>query len=291
MEGPLVSIIIVSWNSASVLEACLRSINAALEHCHGEIIVVDNASRDGSLQVANRMRSEVTDLRVVAAGGNLGFARANNLALEQARGDYLLLLNPDTALGPRAIAELVACAQERTAAIVGARHYHMDGRPQPSVRGLPTVPALLLLLTKAHHVLPRLPVFTRYFAADFDYAITQPAPQVAGSCFLISRAAFQRLGPMDGRFHVWFEEVDWCRRAHDLGLSVWYCAQARINHHGGQSFGQIRSVRRQWIFNASLTRYLKKHHGMFAAACAIALFPLSLALAAISGVLRPFPRH
>ena len=291
MERPLVTIVIVSWNSSGVLEACLRSINGALGHCRDQIIVVDNASGDGSLQIANRLRSEITDLRVIAAGDNLGFARANNLAFEQARGDYLLLLNPDTVLKPLAISTLVDCAGEHGAAIVGARHYHLDGRPQPSVRGLPTVPALLLLLIKAHHVLPRLPVFTRYFAADFDYAITQPAPQVAGSCFLISRGAFQRLGPMDGRFHVWFEEVDWCRRAHDQGLPVWYCAQARVNHHGGQSFGQIRSVRRQWIFNASLTRYLKKHHGMLAAGCAIALFPLSLALAAISEMLRPPPRH
>lgn len=279
---PTVTVIVVSWNSEAFIQACVRSIPAALGPLAGEIILVDNASSDGTIAQVRRLAAEISGLTSMLLPQNEGFAQANNRGLRLGRGDYFLLLNPDTQLAAGAIAAMVDCAIQQRAAIVGARHRHPDGRLQPSVRRLPTVLALLLIMLKAHRVLPWLPPLVRYTARDFDSGKTQSAEQVAGSCLLISRSAYQRLGPLDERFHLWFEEVDWCRRARDAGLPVWYCAEAEVTHDGAHSFKQVGSLVRQRAFNRSLYCYVRKHHGMLAAALVLALYPASLALAALA---------
>lgn len=282
---PTVTVIVVSWNSESFMQACVRSIPAALGPLAGAIILIDNASTDSTIAEIRRLATEISDLTSILLPQNEGFAQANNRGLSLGRGDYFLLLNPDTQLAAGAIAALVDCAIQQRAAIVGARHRNPDGTLQPSVRRLPRVLALLLIMLKAHRVLPWLLPLARYHAHDFDYGKTQTAEQVAGSCLLISRPAYQRLGPLDRRFHLWFEEVDWCRRARDFGLPVWYCAEAEVTHYGAQSFKQLGSLVRQRAFNRSLYRYVRKHHGRLAAALVLALTPASLALAALADVL------
>lgn len=280
-----VTIIIVTWNVSRLIEACLQSIAGALGELEADVIVVDNASADGTADIARRMASLVPGLRVIEPGANLGFAKANNLAMAQATGEYLLLLNPDTELTPRAIETLVDCARQHRAAIVGARHRNPDGSLQPSVRQLPTFGVLALHLLKLHRLLPNLEYLRRYYARGFAYGRTQLAEQVAGSCLLVSRAALERLGVLDERFGLWFEEVDLCRRAQNESLSVWYCAQAEVVHHGAASFSQLDGISRQRQFNRSLLAYARKHLGVGAWLLLSALNPISLALAALATVL------
>ncbi len=283
---PDVSVIIVSWNVRQYLGPCLRSIPTALGRVRGEILVIDNASNDECADAAESLAAEIPRLHVIRNQKNHGFAQATNMGLQQGRGEYLLLLNPDTELHPSAIAALVACANAHHAAAVGARHMNSDGTLQPSVRRLPTLPALALILLKLHHVVPQAPVFSRYIARDFDYQKTQLAEQPAGSCLLLARWAVDKIGVLDERYYNWFEEVDWCKRANDAGLPVWYCADAVVTHAGGQSFGQLQSVARQRQFNRSLFTYVKKHHGLLPWALLIALHPLSLLLAWLSQLFR-----
>lgn len=280
-----VTVIIVTWNTSRLIEACLESIAGALGELKGEVMVVDNASADGTADIVRRIAGRMSGLQVIEPGANLGFAAANNLAIAQATGEYLLLLNPDTELTPRAIETLVDCARQHQAAIVGARHRNPDGSLQPSVRQLPTFGVLALHLLKLHRLLPNLGYLRRYYARGFAYGRTQPAEQVAGSCLLVSRAALSRLGTLDERFGLWFEEVDLCRRALDESLPVWYCAQAEVLHHGAASFRQLDGVSRQRRFNRSLLAYARKHLGVGAWLLLAALHPVSLALAALATVL------
>lgn len=275
-----VSIIIVSWNVQTFLAPCLESIPPALEGLAGEIFVVDNASTDSSAEISEHLAGSIPNLTVIRNTTNRGYAKANNQALRQARGEYILLLNPDTQLKPDAIKRLVACARKHQAGIVGARHKNPNGSLQPSVRRLPTPTVLIGLMLKLHRLLPALPMFRRYFAHDFEYTKTQPAEQVAGSCLLISRASVEKIGLLDERFNLWFEEVDWCQRAKTAGRAVWYCAEAELTHVGGQSFAQLATVKRQRTFNRSLRQYVRKHFGWRPWLEAAILSPLSLIIAA-----------
>jgi len=283
---PKVSIIVVTWNVSSFLEGCLRAITPALGSNAGEIIVVDNASNDGTLGLARTLATKLPNLTILPLEQNYGFAYANNFALQRAMGEYVLLLNPDTELYPSAIATLVACARQHGAAIVGAHHHNADGTTQPSVRRDPTLAAMVWLLLKANHYFPRFPSWLRYLAADFDYGKTQAVEQVAGSCLLISREAVNKIGQLDIRFYLWFEEVDWCTRAQKLGLTVWYCSEALVKHSGAQSFRQLPTVSRQRQFNRSLRRYFRKHRGFLPWLVLTAISPLSLLLATLSRMLR-----
>ena len=285
MPNADVTIIVVTWNVSRLIEACLQSIAPALGKLSGDVIVVDNASTDGTADIVRRMASRVSGLRLIEPGANLGFAKANNLAIAEASGEYLLLLNPDTELTPDAIEQLVACAQDHRAAIVGARHRNPDGSLQPSVRQLPTFGVLALHLLKLHHLLPNLGSLQRYYAHGFAYGHTQPAEQVAGSCLLVRRDALERLGVLDERLRWWFEEVDLCYRVHAAELPVWYCAQAEVVHHGAASFSQLDGVSRQRKFNRSLLAYARKHLGVGAWLMLAALNPISLTLAAMATVL------
>lgn len=280
-----VTVIIVTWNVSRLIEACLRSIAPALGTLQGDVIVVDNASTDNTADQVRRMASRVSGQRVIEPGANLGFAKANNLAIAQASGEYLLLLNPDTELAPGAIEQLVDCARQHRAAIVGVRHRNPDGSPQRSVRRLPTFGVLALHLLKLHRLLPNLRSLQRYYAHDFDYARTQPVEQVAGSCLLVNRSALRRVGALDERFTLWFEEVDLCRRAQTASLAVWYCAQAEVMHHGAASFSQLDGITRQRQFNRSLLAYARKHLGVGPWLVLSALNPMSLALAALATML------
>lgn len=275
-----VSVIIVSWNVEGLIEACLRSIPAALGSLSGEILVVDNASQDATVLRIRKLSPALPQLTLLEQKQNLGFAKANNLALRQAGGEYLLLLNPDTVLTPGAIEQLVACAQQCGAGIVGGRHANVDKTLQPSVRRLPSPQAMALVLLKLHRLLPNNRIWQRYLAKDFDYSRTQPAQQVAGSCLLITRTAFDRIGPLDERFRVWFEEVDWCARARAAGITVVYCSSATLTHYGAASFNQLGSLARQTQFNRSLRRYAKKHFSPLAWVLLSMLSPFSLVLAA-----------
>ena len=276
-----VSVIIVSWNTRELLGRCLKSL---FEQTHGvsfEVLVVDNASSDDS---AEMVRSEFTQVNLIANDANLGFARANNQAIAEAKGECVLLLNPDTELIDDGISNLVAVARKHPeAGIVGGKILNPDRSIQASVRRFPTLCSQVLIMLKLHHAFVNISCLRRYFANDVNPESEQSADQVMGAFFLISRQALNIVGTLDERFFIWFEEVDYCKRVVNAGLKVLYTPVAQVVHHGGESFAQVFALKKQKMFNASLAKYMRKHFGRRAWLAIQILRPVSLLLAWFSG--------
>ena len=257
-----VSVLIVSWNARDYLARCLRAL-APTPH---EVIVVDNASSDGS---AALVRSAFPTVRLVESARNLGFAGGVNAARREARSPLLLLLNPDAEPAPGAIDRLAdeLDTHPDVAAIAG-RLVNADGSPQAgfNVRRLPTLASLALDLLFIDHLWPANPVTSRYYARDLDPDASADVEQPAAACLMVRAEVFDRLGGMDERFYpAWFEDVDFCRRTRDAGLRVRYEPAATFTHRGGVAKETLGSRAFSQVFHANLVRYVRKHHGAVAA--------------------------
>ncbi|MBI2984523.1 MAG: glycosyltransferase family 2 protein [Candidatus Kerfeldbacteria bacterium] len=255
MPDPVVTMVVVSWNVRRSLRQCLRAAEAS-RGIRWQIIVVDNASTDGSVDLVRRQFPRVV---LIANDINRGFAAAVNQALRRSRGD-VLLLNPDLVLQPRTVASMAAWFLRRPrVGIIGPQLIYPDGRLQPSVKRFPRWIDLFLLLSKVPNIVPRLSA--RYQATDFDYQRIQVVDQVMGSCFLIRRQTLDQVGLFDEQFWIWYEEVDFCRRAKALGWETLYVADAVATHERGQSFRQVSVRRKQLLLRQSIGHYTRKHLG------------------------------
>jgi len=251
------SIVIVSWNVEKLLAKCLASILKHQKNLELEIIVVDNASTDNTLKI---LRENFPGVAVIANSENLGFAAANNQGILKAKADFILILNPDTEIINGALQKIIdLMKQNDQIGIAGAKHLNPDWTIQPSVRRFPGFWPIFFILTKIAKIFPNLSPVYNYLAKDFNYQISQPADQVAGSCLMIRRKTIDEIGMFDENFFIWFEEVDLCKRAKAAGWQVWYTAEAEIIHHGGQSFKQQLTFKKQLQFFKSAWYYFKKH--------------------------------
>ncbi len=251
-----VSIIIVSWNVKALLEKCLVSLERYTDPAQCQVIVVDNASTDGTVAM---MQERFPWVEVIANTENAGFARANNQALAKATGEYILLLNPDTEISNDTIEKCVQFMQTHPdAGAVGCKLLNADGSHQPSVRRFPTVLAMLFVLFKINKLWPNNPVVQSYLARDFDYSRTQSVDQIMGAFMFLPKSLIDRIGLFDERFFIWFEEVDLCRRIRQARSKVYYTPETSIIHHGGESFGQQQTLIKQWRFFKSATQYYLK---------------------------------
>ncbi len=251
------SIIIVSWNVKELLKKCLASIYQSQGSFSFEVFVVDNASADGTAAMVSR---EFSMVKLIANQKNAGFSRANNQAIKEASGEYILLLNPDTEVFPDTLERSLAFMRSRErCGIMGCRILNPDNTLQPSVRRFPTFLPIFLMLLKLPKIFPRLKAINSYLARDFDYEQTKEVDQLEGAFMILRREVFNKIGLLDEKFFTWFEEVDLCRRAKNSGYGIYYFSEARIIHHGGQSFAQEGTLKKQIIFFTSAFRYLFKH--------------------------------
>lgn len=253
-----VAIIIVSWNVRKPLQDCLESIFRlpSNEKPH-QVIVVDNASTDGTVDM---LRKHFLEVMVVANQSNLGFAAANNQGIRLSGAPAILLLNPDTIVHPESLARMLqAFAAHPKAGIVGPKLLNTDGTVQPSVRRLPSAAALIAIALKIGHVWKNFGPLRRYMATDLDENVEQAVGQVMGAAFLIRRELIKAIGLLDEKFYVWFEEVDYCKRAADAGWETWYVPSATITHLGGESFKQQPNVQKQRRWQKSVQRYAQKN--------------------------------
>ncbi|MFA6603518.1 MAG: glycosyltransferase family 2 protein [Patescibacteria group bacterium] len=271
------SIVIVNWKVRDLLEKCLASVYLETSGIEFEVLIVDNDSRDGSVEMVAKKFPQAD---LIASNRNLGFAAANNEAIARSRGEFILLLNPDTEIRDGALQKLVTfMRRERQAAICGPKLVNADGSLQPSVRHFPTLGVQAAITLKLHRLWPGLPGVKRYLAADFDYSRASACDQVMGAALMFRRSLLEDIGPLDAGYFIWFEEVDFCKTAAERGHQTWYTPEASVLHHGGESFGQLLAPRKQRIFNASGRRYFLKHHGRPAWLVLLLLHPLSMLLA------------
>lgn len=227
------SIVIICWNDWKVIEDCLRSIFEGTHRISFEVIVSDNGSTDGSVE---KIRTQFPKVRVIENRANLGFAKGNNVGIREARGEYVLILNPDTVIHDGSLDRWVEFADRHPeAGAFGCRVQNPDGTYQRSARPFPTITRYLaaaLYLRFLGHL--RRPVLT----PEYDWWKGNTEREVdwqSGCCVMLRGELLKRLGGFDERFFYQFEEVDLCRRVWNAGYRIRFTPKASITHLGGQS--------------------------------------------------------
>lgn len=231
---PELSIIVVSYNTREMTLECLRSLYAQTEGITFEALVVDNDSKDGS---ANAIAAEFPQARLTRLDHNVGFAAANNLAAKDARGEYLLLLNPDTVVLNGAVQKLLAFARRvPEAQIWGGRTVFADGRLNPGSCWMrQTAWSLFCCGFGLTGALPRSTLFNPEAIGGWKRDTERDVDIVSGCFFLIRRELWERLGGFDPAFFMYGEEADLCLRAKALGARPRITPEATIVHYGGAS--------------------------------------------------------
>lgn len=256
---PTLSIIILSWNVCDLLRACLRSL--PLDDPAIEIIVVDAASGDGTVE---RVRAEFPTVTLIASDENLGYSRGNNLGLRAARGQYLLVLNPDTEIQSDALAQMLAYINAHPrVGVLGPQMVFADGAIQSTRRRFPSLLTGFFESTWAQPLAPRS-MLNHFYARDLRDDETAEVDWVVGAALMVRRTAYEQVGGLDEGFFMYSEELDWCRRMKAAGWRVVYFPPARIVHHEGRSSAQVPAAT-HIRFNTSKVRYYRKYHGALAA--------------------------
>ncbi len=260
---PDLSIITVNWKVADLVGELLGSIEANKEDLLLEIFVVDNDSKDAIEDVVATFRNRSgIPTTLIKNDRNLGFAAANNIAIRRASGRHVALLNPDARVTHGGLKKMTAWMDAHPdVAVAGPKLLNVDGSLQESVRRFPKLLDQALILLKLQHVWPSAGPFKRYLAKGFDYAKEQDVDQVMGAAFFVRGDAFKKIGLLDEAFFIWFEEVDFCKRAKDAGWRVVYTPNAAFVHHRGASFSQVMSFKTQAYFTRSMRIYFMKHRG------------------------------
>ena len=232
-SDPLLTIIVVSYNTREMTLACLRSVRDQTRTPH-EVIVVDNASSDGS---AAAIAAEFPDMRLIAETENHGFARANNLAAGRARGEYLLLLNPDTVVLDGAVDTLLAFAGANPEAkIWGGRTLNADRSLNPTCCwGRMTLWNVFCRTVGLSGIFPRSAVFNAEAYGGWDRDSVRPVDIVTGCFLMIGRDFWTELGGFDATYFMYGEEADLCLRAARLGARPRFTPDAEIVHYDGAS--------------------------------------------------------
>ena len=253
------SIIIVSWNVKEKLKENLQALYNSQGDFQFEVLVVDNNSGDGS---AAMVKTDFPQVQLMAKAENLGFAVANNQALKQARGEFILLLNPDMLLKPNTLADTLNWAKNNPqATVTGIKLLDGEGKIIKQVRRWPTLLDQLAIIWKLPHLFPA--VVNKYLISDFNYETAARVDSIRGAYFLINRAAYKKISGqeqplLDERYFVWFEEVDFCRQVYKSGGEVWYTPEASAVDYVGQSFRQLKLGQSQKYFRASMLKYFQK---------------------------------
>jgi GT2 family glycosyltransferase len=254
-----VSVIIISWNTRELLAACLLSVYEQNRGALLEVIVVDNASVDGSAAMVRELFPEVI---LVANTYNRGFAAANNQGLRLAGGRYVLLLNPDTVILDDAIGRAAKLMPPDTAAL-GVRVLNADGSLQPTCFMCPSPLNLMLSCTYLYKLFPRSRFFGRERMGWWRRDDARQVEVVTGCFLMVRRSAIDCVGLLDERFFVYGEETDWCYRFRKAGWKVAFTPAASIIHYGGASTAQTASAM-SLQRRGSILLFIKKHYNRLA---------------------------
>lgn len=253
------SIIIVSWNVKEKLKDNLRALFES-QHADFEVIVVDNNSKDGTVAM---VRKEHPQVKLIANADNLGFARANNQGIKQAVGKYVLLLNPDMRVFDDTLSNMLSWMNHHEqAAVAGCKLVSENSEIVKQVRRFPELLDQLAIILKIPHLIPG--ILNKYLRNDFDYNKSAKVDSIRGGFFMIRRETINKVGLLDERYFLWFEEVDYCRRVSSAGLEIWYSNAAECIDLVGQSFKQVNLALKQKYFRDSMLKYFKKWHSPFA---------------------------
>lgn len=287
------TIVIVNWNSVNYLRGCLAAVYATTRDVEFEVIVVDNGSYDGC---AALISNEFQCVRFLQGTLNLGFARANNLAVAEAEGEFLLFLNPDTIPVNGSIDSLVTSIQSLpTAGTAGARILNADGSLQTScIQAYPTMMNQLLDSQLLRRTVPRADLWG---TAPLFAKLRRPTPveAISGACLLTRKPIFEELGGFSTDFFMYYEDIEYCYRVARAGWKNYYVPDAVVIHYGGKSCESSSAVLPSIWMAESACRFFEKSHGRYSARvfqAGLALKAIQRAAAyAVSLLLWPSRRH
>lgn len=256
MSRTALTVQIVNWNAREPLRQCLQSMLAHPPGVPYEILVLDNNSHDGSVQM---LEKEFPQIHLLVSEQNLGFSKGHNLCAKHANGDYLFLLNPDTIVSPGALDRLVAFAEAHPEiGIIGPKILNPDGSLQFSCRRFPEPIAALFRNTPLGKLFPNNRYTRDYLMTDWDHNSVREVDWVSGAALFVRKTVFEQLGGFDEQFFMYCEDVDLCYRAWQTGWKVVYYPDAIIYHAIGRSTDLVANKMIR-TFHHSMYRYYKKH--------------------------------
>lgn len=244
------NIIIVNWNTKGLLKNCLKSIYKHTSNLDYEVLVVDNASSDGSVEMIEK---EFPQVKLIKNEENVGFARANNQAIRKSKGRYILLLNPDTLILNQAIEKMVDfMIKNKKVGILGPKIFGKDGSLQISCYRFDSLSTLFstnIFFNK---------LGKGYSYKKFDFNQTKKVDIVTGACLLTKREVIEDIGFLDEDFFIYSEDADWCFRAKKKDWEVVFYPTAEIIHFGGASCEKIQEEASIEAYSSRI-KFLKKH--------------------------------
>jgi len=250
------SIVIIHYDTSDDLERCLLSIRRHEPSCGYGVIVVDNASTDPGLAA---VREAHPDVRWIMNEKNVGYSRGVNLGIAAADADYYLVLNPDIVVRPGALDALLDHADRHPrGGLIGPQLLNEDGSVQDSCRRFYTLTTLMMRRTFLGKLFPKSDVVDRHLMRDFDHASNRSVDWVLGGCMLVRREALARVGPMDERFFLYFEDVDWCYRMGQAGWDVLYTPEASFIHRHRRDSAKGITGKSFWLHLGSLVSFFEK---------------------------------
>jgi len=230
---PDISIIIVNFNTKNLIRDCVESIR---KNCklNVEIIVIDNGSQDGSVEVIKKL-----NVIGIFNNKNTGFAKANNQGIKIAKSEYVFLLNSDTLVKRGSLERILSFAKAHPdAGVVGPRLFYKDGRLQNSCRRFPTI-----INAIREYWFGERGLFDKYAPKGRSPVVVD---SVVGAAFLMTPLALKRIDGLDERYFFYFEDIDYCRSVKKVGLKVYYLPEAEIIHFEGVSGKKVADKANQW---------------------------------------------
>jgi GT2 family glycosyltransferase len=253
-----VSICIVSYQARDLLRACLYSIYQTVNSLSFEIIIVDNASQDGTLEM---LHAEFPGVRLMVNDHNAGYTRPNNQAIRESKGRAIVLINPDTIVKPNAIAALFDFLETHPQiGIVGPKVLNRDGTLQKQCRRSEARPwDSFCYFSGLSRLFPHDRRFAGYLMTYLDEDLAHEAEAVSGSCMMIRRQVIEQIGYQDENFFAYQEDTDYCRRTRLAGWKVFYNPLAQIIHYGGEGGSNVQPFRSIVEWHRSYYLYYRKH--------------------------------
>ena len=281
------SIIIVNWNVRDLLKRLLESIFNYTQGIEFEVIVVDNNSGDGSIEM---VRENFPQVKIIANQENLGFAKANNQGLKIALGKFVLFMNPDMELKENSFKKLADFMEQNPGiGISTCQLTYPDGKVQPIIKNNPTFCSQLLIILKLHHFfMPEC--LKKYLAKDFDYLKQSEVKQIMGAFVFARKEVMEKLKGWCEDYFAWWEDIDLCYSAQKADIKIFYIPITKVIHHEGKSFEQELSYKKQKRFNRGMMIYFRKYKPFWQYLVICALNPISLLLALISQILKIKPK-
>lgn len=253
-----VSIVITSYKSKPFLEDCIDSVIGSIKKHSYEIIVVDDASNDGTEDVVRRKYPQI---KYIKNPGNLGYVRSNNIGMRSAIGKYLLSLNNDTVVKDEAIDKLTEFMdKERTLGAVGPKLLNSDGTVQLQCRrGFPNPFNSLAYFFGLSRLFPKSRLFSSYLLTCLDDSSLAEVDSLCGAAMMIRREVIDKVGYMDESYVMYGDDIDWCYRIKQAGYKVYYLPDAEIIHFGGRGGSRKQSYRNIYEFHRAMAVFYHKH--------------------------------